>query len=65
MVTIDQRAALQTIPDDDLEVDRADLMAALEQPSTTGTMTTVRLACYLLAAIVVTVLAALVWSATH
>lgn len=65
MVTIDQRAALEAIPDHDLEVDRADLMTTLEQPPTTGTMTTVRLAGYLLATIVVTVLAAIVWSAAH
>jgi hypothetical protein len=63
-MTIDQRAALDRVPDGDLMVPRNELAAALQEPADTGEMSTWRLSLYLLATLAVTVIAAIVWSAT-
>jgi hypothetical protein len=64
-MSIDQRAALDRVPDADLMVSRTELAAALHDPPDVDAMSTVRLSVYLVATIAATVIAAIVWSATH
>jgi len=61
----EQLAALDSVPDEDLMVGRAELAAALHDAPDTGLMSNARLTAYLLATVIATVLAAIVWSATN
>lgn len=64
-MSTEQLIALDAVPDEDLMVGRADLAAALHDPPATGLMSNARLTAYLLATVVATVLAAIVWSAAN